>query len=124
MSLIERYGIYWVDLNPVIGAVPSFETRPGAKRTGTIAKTRPAIVVSDTLMNRHLQTVVVCPLTSQLHPQWRTRLQVNCAGRPAEIAIDQIRTISRLRLGECIDHVDPEVAAQLRALLVAMYGTA
>ena len=110
MSSIERYGIYWVDLNPVIGA--------------EIAKTRPAIVVSDALMNRHLQTVVVCPLTSQLHPQWRTRLQVNCVGRPAEIAIDQIRTISRLRLGECIDHVDPKVAAQLWALLVAMYGTA
>ena len=57
MSSIERYGIYWVDLNLVIGAVPSFATRPGAKRTGTIAKTRPAIVVSDALMNRQLWSV-------------------------------------------------------------------
>jgi mRNA interferase MazF len=124
MTSIERYGIYWVDLNPVIGAVPSFATRPVEKRTGSIAKIRPAIVVSDALMNQHLQTVVVCPLTSQLHPQWRTRLQVDCAGRPAEIAVDQIRTISRLRVGERIDQVDDAVAAQLRALLVEMYGTA
>ena len=81
-------------------------------------------MVSDALMNQHLQTVVVCHLTSQLHQQWRTRLKVDCAGRPAEIAVDQIRTISRLRVGERIDQVDDAVAAQLRALLVEMYGTA
>ncbi|MBM4143498.1 MAG: type II toxin-antitoxin system PemK/MazF family toxin [Lentisphaerae bacterium] len=42
-----------------------------------------------------MATVTVCPLTSQLHPTWRSRLQVKCGGRTADIAVDQIRTIHR-----------------------------
>jgi hypothetical protein len=49
-------------------------------------------------MNQYLETVVVCPLTSKIHPKWRTRLQIKCAPKKAEIAVDQIRTISKQRL--------------------------
>ena len=59
---------------------------------------RPVVVVSHNEMNQFLNTVVVCPLTSALHPRWRSRLQILCAGRAAEIAVDQIRAISKQRL--------------------------
>ena len=107
---VKRYSIYWVDLNPVIGA--------------EISKIRPAVVVSDDLMNAHLQTVVVCPLTTKLHPAWRSRIIIDCAGKPSEIAVDQIRTISKLRLKQEIDQLNQAEAEQLRQLIVEMYGVA
>jgi len=103
---VERYSIYWVDLNPVIGAETS--------------KIRLAVVVSDDLMNTHLQTVVVCPLTSKLYPGWRSRILINCAGKQSEIAVDQIRTVSKLRLKQAVDHLSDAAAEQLRVLIVEM----
>ena len=35
-------------------------------------KTRPAVIVSLEALNRVLPTVTVCPLTTQLHPAWRS----------------------------------------------------
>ena len=105
---VERYGIYLADLDPTRGR--------------EIAKTRPVVIISQEGMNRHLDTVVVCPLTTQLHPQWRSRIQIVCAKKKAEIAADQIRTLSKERLGKRIDRLDPGVAAQLRHLISEMYG--
>jgi mRNA interferase MazF len=95
----KRYSVYFADLNPTIG--------------GEISKVRPVVVVSQDPMNRYLETVVVCPLTSKLHPTWRSRLQITCAGKEAEIAVDQIRTISKKRLQRKIDQLSPSQAAQL-----------
>ena len=105
---IERYGIYLANLDPTRGS--------------EIAKTRPVVIISQDEMNRHLDTVVVCPLTTQLHPQWRSRIQIVCAKKKAEIAPDQIRTISKQRLGKRIDRLTPSIAAQLRHLITEMYG--
>ena len=105
---VERYGIYLADLNSTRGA--------------EIAKTRPVVVVSRDEMNRHLDTVVVCPLTTKLHPRWRSRIPVTCARRKAEIAVDQIRTISKDRLAKRLDHLSAADAARTRRLIVEMYG--
>ncbi len=104
----QRYAIYFADLNPTVGR--------------EIRKVRPVVVVSQNEMNQFLDTVVVCPLTSALHPQWRSRLQIQCAGKEAEIAVDQIRTISKQRLRDQIDKLSAETAAQLRRLITEMYG--
>uniref|UniRef100_UPI004055EEB2 type II toxin-antitoxin system PemK/MazF family toxin n=1 Tax=Candidatus Electronema sp. TaxID=2698783 RepID=UPI004055EEB2 len=105
---MRRYEIYCADLNPTIGS--------------EICKIRPVVIVSQDGMNKHLETVVVCPLTSKLHPAWRTRLQIQCAGRAAEIAVDQIRTISKSRLKQKIDQLSAADALQLRQLITEMYG--
>ena len=39
-----------------------------------------------------------------------------------EIAVDQIRTISKQRLKKKIDQLSPNKAAQLRKLITDMYG--
>ena len=104
----QRYAIYFADLNPIVG--------------GEIRKVSPVVVVSQNEMNQFLDTVVVCPLTSTLHPQWRSRLQIQCAGKKAEIAVDQIRTINKQRLRDQIDRLSADTAAQLRRLITEMYG--
>jgi mRNA interferase MazF len=106
--LVARYNVYLADLDPTRGR--------------EIAKTRPVLVVSPDAMNRFLDTVVVCPLTTKLHSRWRSRIQVMCAGRKAEIAVDQIRTISKDRLGRRLDELKPSIAGQVRRLITEMYG--
>ena len=105
---VERYCVYLADLDPARGR--------------EIAKTRPVVVVSQDAMNRHLDTVVVCPLTTKLHSRWRSRIQCVCAGRRAEIAVDQIRTVSKERLKKRVDRLDAPLAARLRHLISEMYG--
>jgi mRNA interferase MazF len=104
----KRYDIYWADLNPTVGS--------------EISKVCPVVVISQDDMNRNLATIVICPLTSKLHPTWRSRLPITCAGNAAEIAVDQIRTISKQRLKQKIDVLSVESAAQLRKLISEMYG--
>lgn len=104
----KRYEIYFADLNPTLGS--------------EISKIRPVVIISDDDMNNYLETVVVCPITSKIHLKWRTRLQVNCANKQAEIAVDQIRTISKTRLKKRIDQLPGNEASQLRRIITEMYG--
>ena len=105
---MKRYEIRWAMLDPVRGA--------------EMAKTRPVVIVSLDVLNERLQTVTVCPLTSTLHPDWRSRLQVRCGRQNADIAVDQIRTISKSRLGDKIGRLTDDHAAALRRLITEMYG--
>ncbi len=105
---IERYGIFWANLDPVVGA--------------EISKTRPVVVVSDDLMNANLHTVVTCPLTTSIHPLWRSRIQVSIKNKMSEIAVDKIRTLSQKRLLKKIATLTPDDALKLRLLITEMYG--
>ena len=105
---MKRYEIRWAQLDPAKGS--------------EMAKTRPVVIVSLDALNARLQTVTVCPLTPQLHPAWRTRLGVRVAGKGAEIAADQIRTVSKSRLGAKLGVLSAADAGSLRRLLTEMYG--
>jgi mRNA interferase MazF len=105
----KRYTVHWVNLDPVRGS--------------ELRKTRPAVIVSLDVLTRALETVVVCPLTTRLHPDWRTRLSVKIRGKPAEIAADQIRAVSKSRLGKKLGFLSARDAAALRRLPGEMYGS-
>ena len=49
----QRYELYLANLNPTMGS--------------EIRKTRSVVIVSDNSINEYLETVVVCPLTTQIH---------------------------------------------------------
>jgi mRNA interferase MazF len=85
-------------------------------------KTRPVVIVSLDVLNERLRTVTICPVTSALHPGWRTRLSIHLGKRDAEIAVDQIRTVSKIRLGRKLGVLSAKEAAALRRLIVEMYG--
>ncbi|MGI8546334.1 MAG: type II toxin-antitoxin system PemK/MazF family toxin [Gemmatimonadaceae bacterium] len=105
---MKRYDIRWAALDPTQGS--------------EMTQTHPVVIVSLDVLNDVLQTVTVCPLTTQLHPTWRSRLQVRCDREPAEIAADQIRTISKSRLDRRLGTLSARDAAALRRLLTEMYG--
>lgn len=105
---MKRYEVRWAALDATSGA--------------EMAKARPVVIVSLDALNDRLPTVTICPLTSRLHPTWRTRLAVRVARRDAEIAVDQIRTVSNSRLGRKLGALSPRQAGALRRLITEMYG--
>ena len=98
----------WVDLDPTQGA--------------EMSKVRPAVVVSDNFMSEFGKTVVVCPITSTLHPKWKSRIQIKCAGRNCEVAVDQIRVVSKDRIGAKLDELNPSSLLDLKSLISVMYA--
>ena len=85
--MVNRFDVYWANLDPTIGS--------------EMKKTRPVIVVSPDVMNRNLNTVIVCPLTSSLK-NYPTRVNLIIAGKEGAIALDQIRSIDKERLAKRI----------------------
>ncbi|MEO8353811.1 MAG: type II toxin-antitoxin system PemK/MazF family toxin [Chthoniobacteraceae bacterium] len=104
----KRFEIILAGLDPVIGS--------------EMTKTRPAVVVSADEMNAALETVVVCPFTTKLHPKWRSRVQITTKGARAEIAIDQIRTISKQRVIRRLDTLSSKASSEVRRTISEMFG--
>ena len=104
---VKRFHIYLANLDPTFGS--------------EINKTRPVVVVSKNDMNKYSDTIVICPLTTSLHPTWRSRIQITCATKKAEIAVDQIRTITKQRLIKYLDELTKQNVVLLTGLLEEMY---
>ena len=83
MEQINQYDIVLVNLDPTIGS--------------EMKKTRPCVVLSPNEMNKYLQTIVIAPMTSSSKP-YPTRVEVKHKTTKGWIAIDQIRTIDRMRI--------------------------
>lgn len=105
---MKRYEIRWARLEPVQGS--------------EMGKTRPVVIVSLDVLNSRLRTVTVCPITSKVHPGWRSRVAITCAGVPAEIAVDQIRTLAKSRIGALVEVLNADAAAELRQLISELYA--
>lgn len=89
--MVKRGEVYWVNLDPTIGT--------------EIKKTRPALVVSPDDMNAALPRVLIAPLTSK-GQQLGCRPEVNFAGKPARILLDQLRCVDKARLGTRMGEID------------------
>ncbi len=87
-----------------------------------MANTQPVVIVSLDVLNDALQTVTICPLTTRVHSGWRSRIGVRMANRRAEIAVDQIRTVSKKRLGKKLGALNDRDARALRRVITEMYG--
>src|SRR5690554_3659493 len=80
---LKQYTIVLVNLDPTIGS--------------EIKKTRPCVIVSPNEMNKYLKTIVLAPMTTNLK-KYPTRVSVTHNGKKGMIALDQIRTVDRLRI--------------------------
>ena len=103
----RRFDVFLVNLDPTLGS--------------EIRKTRPAAVVSPDDMNRHLRTVVVAPMMTARRP-WPTRVAVDFAGKQGDVALDQIRTIDKVRLGRCLGRLADAEAGQILDVLRRMFA--
>lgn len=89
--MVKRFEIYLVNLD---------KTSPDEAKN-----TRPGLIISPDDMNRHIQTVVIAPITSTnvIYP---TRIPYDLLGKERLIVLDQIRTIDKIRLVKKIGKID------------------
>ena len=96
-----------VDLNPVKGA--------------EINKIRPCLIISPSVANKNLLTVIVAPLTSTIR-NIPTRLKTNFNNKPGEICFDQIKAIDKSRIVKFLGNLDPVERSSVNALLNNMFS--
>ena len=101
---VQRGDVYWVNLDPIIGK--------------EVKKRRPAVVVSPNEMNRSLAVVIVAPITSSSKP-WPTRVDMQLSGKPAQMMLDQIRTVDKSRLVRRIGTVEVDEALSALQIMFA-----
>ena len=109
---IKRGDIYYAELNPVIGS----------EQGGT----RPVLIISNDIGNRHSPTVIVAAITSRVHT--KAKLPTHTAIRDFEglnkdsiILLEQIRTIDKQRLQEYIGMLsESEMARVDKALAISV----
>jgi mRNA interferase MazF len=106
MTTSTQYELDIVNLDPTIGS--------------EIKKKRPCVIVSPNEMNRHLATVVVCPITSQ-SKNYPTRVRFVLEGTPNWIVVDQIHTIDKSRLFKTMGFLDDETIDHLKAIIKETY---
>ena len=98
----QHFEVYLVNLDPTIGS--------------EIRTTRPCVIVSPDELNRYVQTVIVAPMTTKAQP-YPSRVRCKFGGRQAQIVLDQLRTVDRVRLVRRIGRIP---AAAQRDVLTAL----
>jgi len=104
--MVKQFEVYWIDLNPTKGS--------------EINKTRPCVVISPEEMNQNLNTLIVAPLTSTIK-NYPTRVSVVVDKKNGEIALDQIRSIDKTRLGKKLTTLNKDTADNIKVALLTMF---
>jgi len=108
---MKRYEIFSVNLDPTIGV--------------EMQKTRPCVIVSPDEMNKNVQSVIVAPLTTHVRniPS-RVKIEassLNGLSETSYIALDQIKTIDKIRCGKKIGIISDIDAIKVADLLVEIF---
>jgi len=107
MQKIKQGEIWLTDLNPT----------KGSEQAGV----RPVVIVSGNLMNKYLNLVISCPLTSKiknykgnviLHPNDENKLT-----QPSEILTFHLRSMSKDRLIKKVGNITPKELEQIKECL-------
>jgi mRNA interferase MazF len=88
---------------------------------GEIRKTRPAVIVSNDIANRVLNRVKMVPVTSNVSRLYPSEAYITVAGARSKAMADQLATVSKARLRECIARIGAEeLTAIERAIRVQL----
>ena len=109
---IKRGDIYYANLNPVIGS----------EQGGT----RPVLIISNDVGNKHSPTVIVAPITSRINTKAKLpthTLISNFEGldKNSIILLEQVRTIDKQRLEQYLGMVPDDMVARVdKALAISV----
>lgn len=109
---IKRGDIYYANLNPVIGS----------EQGGT----RPVLIISNDVGNKHSPTVIVAPITSRIHAKAKlpTHTLINDfegLDKNSIILLEQVRTIDKQRLKQYLGMIPDNIVARVdKALAISI----
>lgn len=105
--VIIRFEVWLVDLEPVRGS--------------EISKTRPCIIISPDESNKYLNTVTVSAMTTTIK-NYPTRVDCVFKRKKGQVALDQIRSIDKVRLVKKLGTMDETVNIKISEVLVEMFS--
>ncbi len=113
MTVYERGTIVLVNFNP-------------QKKADEVGKIRPAIIISDTMLNDVLDLVSVVAMTTNLIDDAQP-LRIRISSRDSlksdsDAMIEQLRCVSKVRIGECIGRLSDEEMQKVEYGIQVMLG--
>ena len=103
---LSQYNIYLINLDPTLGS--------------EMKKVRPCIIISPDEMNRHLQTVVIAPITNSSKP-YPTRIALNDNSITGWIVLDQIRGVDKNRIVKYLGTLQITEIKQVKSVMKETY---
>jgi mRNA interferase MazF len=102
---MRQYEIYLVNLDPAIGH--------------EIQKIRPCVIISPDDMNKHIETVIIAPMTTKSH-KYPTRVKIVFQNKTGWIVLDQIRTVDKKRLIKKVGMLDELKSVEIKSIILEM----
>jgi mRNA interferase MazF len=102
---MKQYDIFLINLDPTIGH--------------EIQKTRPCVIVSPDEMNRHIETIIIAPMTTKSR-KYPTRIEIDFQDKTGWIVLDQIRTVDKKRLIKKIGELTENKSKEIKAIIMEM----
>jgi mRNA interferase MazF len=104
---MKRFEVWLVRLDPTEGA--------------EMRKTRPCVVLSPDDLNRAVRTMLAAPLTSRGRP-YPWRIECVFAGKPGQVALDHIRSLSETRFLRQLGILDAQTGEEILRQLREMFA--
>jgi mRNA interferase MazF len=105
--VVSRFDVFLVNLDPTLGH--------------EIKKTRPCLIISPDEMNKHIETIIIAPMTTKGR-SYPSRVPVSFQGKKGQIVLDQIRTIDKTRLTRKLGRIDKRTAPKVLDVLQEMFA--
>lgn len=109
---IKRGDIYYADLSPVVGS----------EQGGT----RPVLIISNDIGNKHSPTVIIAPITSRTHTKAKlpTHAEIkdfDKLDKDSLVLLEQIRTLDKQRLKQHMGMMPDNIMARVdKALAISL----
>ena len=111
MKKVKRGEIYYADLSPIIGS----------EQDGM----RPVLVLQNDVGNKHSPTTIVAAITSRktkANLPTHVPFTADCMKSESIVLLEQIRTIDKTRLGECIGKIDKDTMGAFDKAIIVSFG--
>lgn len=105
--VVKRFDVHLINLDPTVGV--------------EIQKTRPCLIISPDEMNRHIQTVLIAPLTSMVR-NFPSRVDCKFQGKTGQIVLDQIRAVDKTRLVKRLGRINEQAQTKVLKVLGEMFA--
>jgi mRNA interferase MazF len=99
---MNQYDIILVNLDPTMGS--------------EIQKTRPCAIISPNEINHNLNTLTIAPMTTS-SKEYPSRIKVRHQGKDGWIAIDQIRTIDKIRVIKSLGRLNKSEISMVKSVI-------
>jgi mRNA interferase MazF len=106
--VVKRFEVWLIELNPVIG--------------NEISKTRPCLVISPDEVNELLGTVTIAAMTSAIRVYYPHRVSCTFQNKTGQVALDHIRSVSKLRLVKKLGVMDEETCRKVCDTLTTFFS--